>query len=41
MYGILVDVTKCTACEKCVAACVERNKKCSVQIASCGLHTMG
>jgi len=25
MYGILVDVTKCTACEKCVAACVERS----------------
>jgi formate dehydrogenase iron-sulfur subunit len=21
MYGILIDVTKCTACEKCVAAC--------------------
>ncbi len=27
MNGILVDVTKCTACEKCVAACVERNSK--------------
>ncbi len=26
MYGILVDVTKCIACEKCVMACVERNK---------------
>lgn len=25
MYGILVDVTLCTACEKCVVACVERN----------------
>jgi len=25
MYGILIDVTKCTACEKCVVACVERN----------------
>jgi formate dehydrogenase iron-sulfur subunit len=25
MYGILVDVTKCTACEKCVAACTKRN----------------
>ncbi len=24
MYGILIDVTKCTACEKCVGACVER-----------------
>ncbi len=23
MYGILVDVTKCTACEKCVVACTE------------------
>ena len=22
MYGILIDVTKCTACEKCVAACI-------------------
>jgi len=27
MYGILVDVTRCTACEKCVSACVERNNK--------------
>ena len=27
MYGVLSDVTKCTACEKCVAACVERNGK--------------
>jgi formate dehydrogenase iron-sulfur subunit len=26
MYGILVDVTRCTACEKCVTACVEHNK---------------
>lgn len=26
MYSILVDVTKCTACEKCVMACVEQNK---------------
>jgi formate dehydrogenase iron-sulfur subunit len=26
MYSILVDVTKCIACEKCVIACVERNK---------------
>jgi formate dehydrogenase iron-sulfur subunit len=25
MYGILVDVTRCIACEKCVLACVERN----------------
>jgi formate dehydrogenase iron-sulfur subunit len=25
MYGILVDVTRCTGCEKCVAACVKRN----------------
>ena len=25
MYGILVDVTKCIGCEKCVAACTERN----------------
>jgi formate dehydrogenase iron-sulfur subunit len=25
MYGILVDVTRCIACEKCVIACVERN----------------
>lgn len=23
MYGILIDVTKCTACEKCVAACTK------------------
>ena len=27
MYGILIDVTRCTGCEKCVAACVERNGK--------------
>jgi len=27
MYGILIDVTRCTACEKCVAACVKRNGK--------------
>ena len=26
MYSILVDVTKCIACEKCVMACVERNR---------------
>jgi formate dehydrogenase iron-sulfur subunit len=25
MYGILVDVTKCIACERCVAACTQRN----------------
>jgi formate dehydrogenase iron-sulfur subunit len=25
MYGILVDVTKCIGCEKCVAACTRRN----------------
>ena len=25
MYSILVDVTKCIACEKCVAACINRN----------------
>jgi len=25
MFGILVDVTKCTGCERCVAACVKRN----------------
>ena len=25
MYAILVDVTKCTGCERCVAACVEEN----------------
>jgi formate dehydrogenase iron-sulfur subunit len=25
MYGILVDVTKCTGCEKCVDACVKAN----------------
>ena len=25
MYGILVDVTRCTACEKCVTACVRAN----------------
>ena len=25
MFGILVDVTKCIACEECVMACVERN----------------
>lgn len=27
MYGILVDVTKCTACEKCTVACTERAGK--------------
>jgi len=27
MYGMLIDVTKCKACEKCVAACVARNGK--------------
>ncbi|MBD3258389.1 4Fe-4S dicluster domain-containing protein [candidate division GN15 bacterium] len=25
MYGILIDVTRCTACEKCVGACTEAN----------------
>jgi len=25
MYGILIDITKCIACEKCVLACVKRN----------------
>ena len=25
MYAILVDVTRCTGCERCVAACVEAN----------------
>jgi formate dehydrogenase iron-sulfur subunit len=25
MYGILVDTTKCTACERCVLACLEKN----------------
>jgi formate dehydrogenase iron-sulfur subunit len=25
MYGILVDVTKCIGCERCVAACTQRN----------------
>jgi len=25
MYGILIDVTRCTACEKCVYACTEQN----------------
>ncbi len=25
MYAILVDVTKCTGCERCAAACVEAN----------------
>jgi len=25
MFGILVDTTKCTACERCVAACVQAN----------------
>ncbi len=25
MFSILVDVTKCTACEKCVMACIDRN----------------
>ena len=27
MYGILVDVTRCTACEKCVVACTNQNDK--------------
>lgn len=27
MYGMLIDVTKCKACEKCVAACVAKNGK--------------
>jgi len=26
MFSILVDVTKCTGCEKCAAACIEANK---------------
>jgi formate dehydrogenase iron-sulfur subunit len=26
MYSILVDVTKCTGCEKCVDACIDVNK---------------
>jgi formate dehydrogenase iron-sulfur subunit len=26
MYSILVDITKCTGCEKCINACVEANK---------------
>jgi formate dehydrogenase iron-sulfur subunit len=26
MYAILVDTTKCTACERCVDACVEANQ---------------
>jgi formate dehydrogenase iron-sulfur subunit len=26
MFGILVDITKCTGCERCVDACVEANK---------------
>jgi formate dehydrogenase iron-sulfur subunit len=26
VYGILIDVTRCIACEKCVLACVERNE---------------
>jgi formate dehydrogenase iron-sulfur subunit len=25
MYGILVDVTRCTGCERCVTACLEAN----------------
>jgi formate dehydrogenase iron-sulfur subunit len=25
MFAILVDITKCTGCEKCVVACVEKN----------------
>ena len=25
MYGILVDVTRCTGCERCVEACVKAN----------------
>jgi len=31
MFAILVDVTKCTACERCVAACVEANGTDAVQ----------
>ena len=26
MYGILVDVTRCTGCERCVEACVDANE---------------
>jgi formate dehydrogenase iron-sulfur subunit len=26
MHGILVDITKCTACEKCVVACTEQHQ---------------
>jgi formate dehydrogenase iron-sulfur subunit len=26
MYSILVDVTKCTGCEKCVEACIKKNE---------------
>ena len=25
MYSILVDITKCTGCEKCITACIESN----------------
>ncbi len=25
MYGVLVDITRCLACEKCVIACIKRN----------------
>ncbi len=25
MYSILIDITKCTGCEKCVGACIEAN----------------
>lgn len=25
MYGILIDTTRCTACERCTVACVERS----------------
>lgn len=33
MHAILVDVTKCEGCERCVAACVERNELDPVQAA--------
>ncbi|MCP4566868.1 MAG: 4Fe-4S dicluster domain-containing protein [FCB group bacterium] len=32
MYAILVDVTKCTGCERCVAACMEVNPPDSRQV---------